>query len=72
MLDEAALERRLEVLERTVADLQRQLAAATTSGNWLDKVTGSISDDAAFLEALEYGRRIRQADRPTDEPAQQP
>jgi hypothetical protein len=72
MVDEAALERRLAALERAVADLQRQMAAAPTSGSWLEKITGSISDEAAFLEDLEYGRMLRWADRPPDEPDERP
>ncbi len=71
MVDGVALEKRLETLERTVADLQRRLDAATTSGNWLAKLTGSISDPAAFLEALEYGKALRQADRPPDDIAEE-
>jgi len=37
------------------------------STSWLEQVAGSISDEAAFEEALEYGRAYRQADRPSDE-----
>jgi hypothetical protein len=64
MLDEAVLERRLATVEHAVADIQRRLAAAPANANWLDKVTGSISDEEAFLEALEFGRASRNADRP--------
>ena len=71
MVDEAVLEQRLAILERTVADLQRRLDAAAKPSNWLTKITGSISDEAAFLEALEYGRALRQADRPADELAEE-
>ena len=35
--------------------------------NWLYKLIGSISDDSAFLEALEYGRTFRQSDKPIDD-----
>jgi hypothetical protein len=62
MLDEATLERRLATLEQEVSDLKRK-----TDSNWLDKLIGSISDEAAFLEALEYGRSFREADKPVDE-----
>jgi hypothetical protein len=72
MLDEAVLEKRLSALERSVAELNRQVAGVLASGNWLEKVAGSISDEAAFLEALEYGRAFRHADRPSDELAEQP
>lgn len=71
MLDEATLEQRLATLEHTVADLQRQIVGTSTSSNWLEKVTGSISDQQAFLEALEYGKSLRAADRPTDEASEQ-
>jgi hypothetical protein len=71
MLDEAILEQRLAVLERAVADLQHQ-AEVPAPVNWLEKLTGSISDEAAFLEALEYGRALRHADRPVDEPGEEP
>ncbi len=66
MLDETGLEKRLSVLEQTVADLQLELRAKATSSNWLARLTGSVSDEAAFLEASEYGRTWRQSDRPTD------
>ncbi|CBN57041.1 hypothetical protein [Kamptonema sp. PCC 6506] len=65
MLNETTIEQRLVTLEQAVADLQSK--SQSTSENWLEKFTGSISDEAAFLEALEYGRAFRQADRPLDE-----
>jgi hypothetical protein len=69
MIDEMVLERRLAMLESTVADLQRRLDEAPPSNNWLEKVIGSISDEKAFLEALEFGRALRKADTCPDEPA---
>jgi hypothetical protein len=72
MVDESVLEHRLAALERAVADLQQRLAGVVPSGNWLEKVTGSIADEAAFLEALEFGRAFRYADRPPDEPGERP
>ncbi|MDM9380684.1 transferase hexapeptide repeat containing protein [Chlorogloeopsis sp. ULAP01] len=71
MLDEVTLERRLAILEQEVADLKRKSDRNSTSSNWLDKIIGSISDQAAFLEALEYGRSFRQADKPIDESDEQ-
>ena len=67
MLDQTTIEQRLVTLEHTVAELKRQLVAAPTTSNWLEKVTGSISDEQAFLEVLEYGKSLRHADRPADE-----
>ncbi len=67
MLDDATIERRLVTLEQEVADLKRKSNNNSISNNWLDKLIGSISDEPAFLEALEYGRSFRQADKPVDE-----
>jgi hypothetical protein len=67
MLDTATLEQRLITLEKIVFDLQDKFDSKPSSENWLDKLIGSISDDAAFLEALEYGRAFRQSDKPIDE-----
>jgi hypothetical protein len=66
MLDEATLERRLATLEQEVAELKHK-AGDDASSNWLNKLIGSVSDESAFLEALEYGRSFRQADKPADE-----
>jgi hypothetical protein len=68
MVDEAILEQRLETLERAVADLQLQFASVLAPGNWIEKIAGSISDEPAFLKALEFGRAFRHADRPPDDP----
>ncbi|PSB04339.1 transferase hexapeptide repeat containing protein [Merismopedia glauca] len=67
MLDEMTLERRLVTLEQKVSQIQQKIESKDTSENWLHKMIGSISDEAAFTEALEYGRIFRQADKPIDE-----
>ena len=67
MLDTATLERRLITLEQVVFDLQHKFESKPSSDNWLERLIGSISDDAAFLEAQEYGREFRQSDRPIDD-----
>jgi hypothetical protein len=67
MLDETILEKRLVDLEQAVSNLQSKFDSQSTSENWLEKLIGSISDEAAFLEALEYGRAFRQADKSIDE-----
>ena len=72
MTTSTILERRLEAVEHAVADLQRRLGDSASSGNWLEKIAGSISDERAFLEALQFGRAFRQADRPPDEGREQP
>jgi hypothetical protein len=67
MLDEATIEHRLASLEQEVAQLKRKSDSNFIASNWLDKLIGSISDEPAFLEALEYGRSFRQADKPVDD-----
>jgi hypothetical protein len=67
MLNETTVEYRLATLEEEVANLKRKSADKSISTNWMDKLVGSISDEAAFLEALDYGRSVRQADKPLDD-----
>lgn len=67
MLDIETLERRLITLEQVVFDLQHKFDSKPSSDNWLERLIGSISDDSAFLEALEYGREFRQSDKPIDD-----
>lgn len=68
MADQETLEQRVETLEQTVAQLKRQQADRPVPESWIEKFSGSVSDDEAFVQAMEYGRAIRQADRPPDEP----
>ncbi len=63
MLDETTLEKRLVTLEQAVAVLQQKFESEATSPHWLEKLIGSISDEEAFLEALEYGRAFRSEDK---------
>ena len=67
MSSETALERRMAAVEEAVADLRARFANRPGPSNWLDQVIGSISDEAAFDEALEYGRAFRQADIPSED-----
>lgn len=67
MLDETTLEQRLATIEHIVADLKLRIDSTPTPKNWLEKVIGSISDESAFLEALEFGKSLRYADKPIDE-----
>jgi len=66
MSDKATVEERLTHLEALVADLQRQVSRNSQPENWLDAITGSISDEEAFLQALQYGREFRESDRLQD------
>jgi len=71
MSDPSNIEQRLAALERAVADIQRQLASTLPPDNWIEKLTGSITDVEAFRQAMEFGRAFRHADRPPDEPDEQ-
>jgi hypothetical protein len=64
------LERRLTALELAVSELNQKLGGGSVSEDWLQRLKGSISDEAAFAEALEYGRTFRQSDQPVDEDSQ--
>jgi hypothetical protein len=59
MPEEAMLEQRLAAVESAVREIQRLLGSRTPQPNWLDRVTGSMKDEPAFEEVLEYGRAIR-------------
>jgi hypothetical protein len=67
MPGEATLEERLAAVEQAVRDLQRLMSVRIPSPNWLERLTGSMKDEPAFAEVLEYGRAIRQADRPPED-----
>jgi hypothetical protein len=70
MFSKIKVEYRLAVLEEEVTDLKQEIVDLKqknidrpTTINWMDKLVGSISDEDAFLEALDYGRSVRQSDR---------
>jgi hypothetical protein len=46
------LELRVAELESAVADLQRRLRGGEPSSNWVEAITGSITDVEAFEKAL--------------------
>ncbi len=66
-MGDETVERRLLTLESAVSELQRQTNRKPVPESWLEELIGYVSDEAAFLEALEYGRSFRYADRPLDE-----
>ena len=71
MITETTYEHRLAALEQAVAELQKQISNGHPK-DWLDRVTGSVSDEDAFQKALEYGRIFRDADRPADDIGETP
>jgi hypothetical protein len=70
-LEDHTLDDRVAALERAVADLQCRITSSPPSNCSLDQFAGSISDEAAFMEALELGRAARDADRPAGNAAGQ-
>lgn len=68
-MPQATLEQRMTALEETVRELQEAMHARQPTSDWLERVIGSMKDEPAFDEALAYGRAIRQADRPAEDPA---
>jgi hypothetical protein len=61
------LEQRVSVVEQAIAELQHRTGDPKAADNWLQKVRGSFKGDPVFAKMIEYGREIRNADRPTDE-----
>jgi hypothetical protein len=59
------LESRVTALEVKVAQLQRQLEAATPDDKpWWEHVVGAFADDPDFEEAMRLGREYRESLRP--------
>jgi hypothetical protein len=71
MAEEQTVEQRIAALEAAVRELQSRLPPPTAALNWWEKI-GPITDREAFEQVLEYGRAFRYADRPPDEPGEQP
>ena len=58
----ATLEKRVEALERQVAQLQKQRAANTSLGGaWIDDIYGSFAGDSVFEQAMKLGREYRKS-----------
>ena len=67
-MDQQSIERRLEAVEKELADLRREVrekvAAETASGpgpdiRWLERIAGSFVDDPDYAEAMRLGRDWR-------------
>ena len=65
----ATLEQRMTAMEEAVRELREAMNSRTPAPNWLDRVIGSMKDEAAFDEVLAHGRAIRQTDRPAEDEA---
>lgn len=58
------VEERLHALEEAVAELRQHAGLLGERRDWVQQVAGSVKDVDAFSEALDFGRRIRETDRP--------
>lgn len=68
-IEPVTVEERLTALEREVAQLSLKVEQlANPKGNWIERISGTMTDDPAFAEAMRLGAEIRRADRPPDEP----
>ncbi len=67
-MNHPTLEERVSSLEAQLLQLNSLLKTdRPVAVNWLDRLTGSISNDELFLEALAQGRSIRTEDQAVDE-----
>jgi hypothetical protein len=66
MSNASTIESRVEALERELAEVKRRLNGGQQSGSWLERVSGSQSQNAEFDEVLKLGREARSAERPSD------
>ena len=66
---DSTIEGRLAAVEQAVRELQQTVEAKRkVDPNWLARLTGSMADEPAFLEVIEYGKAFRHADRPPEGP----
>jgi hypothetical protein len=61
VLEEEVTDLRQEIvdLKQEIVDLKQKNIDRSTANNLMDRLVSSISDESAFLEALEYGRSVR-------------
>jgi hypothetical protein len=68
MANQSSLERRLEALEREVAEIKLRLATPPANGNWVDQISGSMKQFPEFEEVVRLGREFRESLKiPADE-----
>jgi hypothetical protein len=65
MMTTQTIEQRVTHLEAELERLSRLVQTeaptqTTTEPNWIDRLAGSITNEALLLEALEYGKQHRQ------------
>lgn len=65
-MSDSLFEQRLSAVERAVEELKESLRKRGVAANWLERVIGSMKDEPAFCEVVEYGRAFRQANHPSN------
>ena len=63
MANQPSLEKRLETLEREVAQIKVRLSAPQVNGNWIDDIAGSMKEFPEFDEVVRLGREFRESTR---------
>jgi hypothetical protein len=63
MASQSTLEKRLEALEREVAQIKLRLSTPHANGNWVDEIAGSMKQFPEFDEVVRLGRAFRQTMR---------
>lgn len=65
-MDDQTIERRLESVEKELAELKREIRAKSTGDSapdpdnrWLERIAGSFVDDPDYTEAVRLGRAWR-------------
>ena len=70
MATSSLVEERLSAVEDAIRELRCLVSRRTPAPNWIERLTGSMKDEPAFDEVLEYGRALREADGPEEESQQ--
>ena len=63
-MSEAEVEQRLADLEKEVATLRTRVAELSEAPPWWERIAGTFHNDPVFQQAMELGRKFRQAKRP--------
>ena len=65
-MNDQSIERRLESIEKELADLKREVRAKSPGApvpgpdiRWLERIAGSFVDDPDYVEAVRLGRAWR-------------
>jgi hypothetical protein len=63
----STIEDRLEAVEKSLAELKREMEIHKASPDWLTHVIGIFKDEPAFDVVMRLGREFRMSDRPDED-----